>query len=448
MLRNLSLTKKIPLALLIFSLMPMAVLGLIVYQATEMLATDNVQYLQAVASHMTDKMDRQLFERYSTEVMHDVIHIRHQVLWSMAVATAAIIVCGFRIGRRLSKPLLSMVDCAQAIAAGNLTGTVNVECQDEMGALAQAFNTMSVQLRQMLQGITTHAATLQQAAGRLEMTSACMAQNTNDMSEKTTLTASTAKAMSANMALATASAEDATNNVDSVAVATEEMTATVSDIARNAEQARQVTTAAVSSVTVASQRVGELGRAAHDISQVTDVIMEIAEQTKLLALNATIEAARAGEAGKGFAVVANEVKELAKQTNMATEDIREKIAAMQRSTEGTVAEIGQIHQVIVDVNDLVASIATAVEQQALTTRGIATNVGQAATGIKEMLGTVTHAAGVSEMIATEVAAVSDSSGEIEAYSGQIKSSATELIDLGQELQTLVKHLTLAEEIMA
>ena len=121
---------------------------------------------------------------------------------------------------------------------------------------------------------------------------------------------------------------------------------------------------------------------------------------------------------------------------------------MQRSTEGTVAEIGQIHQVIVDVNDLVASIATAVEQQALTTRGIATNVGQAATGIKEMLGTVTHAAEVSEMIATEVAAVSDSSGEIEAYSGQIKSSATELIDLGQELQTLVKHLTLAEEIMA
>src|SRR3989442_15762737 len=93
------------------------------------------------------------------------------------------------------------------------------------------------------------------------------------MSEKPPLTASTAKAMSANMALATASAEDATNNVDSVAVATEEMTATVSDIARNAEQARQVTTAAVSSVTVASQRVGELGRAAQDISQVTDVII-------------------------------------------------------------------------------------------------------------------------------------------------------------------------------
>jgi methyl-accepting chemotaxis protein len=192
-------------------------------------------------------------------VIADVIYIRQQALWSLVVATAAILVLGFWIGHRLRKPLLRMVDFAQAIAAGNLTGMVNVESQDEMGALAQACNTMSWQLRQMLQGITTHAATLQEAAGRLEMTSACMAQNTNDMSEKTTLTASTAKSMSANMALATASAADATNNVDSVAVATEEMTATVSDIARNAEQAREVTTAAVSSVTVASQRVGELG---------------------------------------------------------------------------------------------------------------------------------------------------------------------------------------------
>src|ERR1044071_1958914 len=103
MLRNLSLTKKVPLLLLMVSLIPMAVFGVSVYQATEMLAANNVQYLQDVASHMTNKTERQLFERYGTEAMTDVISLQQQVLWSLTVATVAILGLGFWIGRRLSR---------------------------------------------------------------------------------------------------------------------------------------------------------------------------------------------------------------------------------------------------------------------------------------------------------------------------------------------------------
>lgn len=343
----------------------------------------------------------------------------------------------------ITHAIRKMMTAAQRIAVGDLTQQVDHTSRDEIGTLAGALNDMATNLRRMLQHVGSSTVTVQTAAGDLSTVSEQMADRVSALNDKATSMASAAKEMSANMSVVAAAAEEATKNVHMVATATEEMTSTVSEIARNAEKARQVTVTAVQNATTASQQVDELGNAAREINQVTEVIMEIAEQTKLLALNATVEAARAGEAGKGFAVVANEVKELAKQTNAATDNIRTKVDAIQRSTAGTVEKIAQISHVITDVNDLVASIAGAVEEQAITTRDIASNIAQVASGIQEMLGTVTHAAKVSEAIAAEVAVVSHASTEMEAVSTHLNNNAASLVTMGQQLQHLMEQFQLA-----
>ncbi|MCQ2497022.1 MAG: methyl-accepting chemotaxis protein [Lachnospiraceae bacterium] len=65
-----------------------------------------------------------------------------------------------------------------------------------------------------------------------------------------------------------------------------------------------------------------------EVRGITNIILDISEQTKLLALNASIEAARAGESGRGFSVVADEIRRLSEQTKIETENITSIISSL------------------------------------------------------------------------------------------------------------------------
>ena len=328
------------------------------------------------------------------------------------------------ITRLVVRPLSLITDRLQDIAQGegDLTQRLEIQSNDEVGDVAQQFNTFVSKIQGTIAEIGKNTLTLGTSSEELGAVSHEMASN----AEETSAQAGTVSAAS----------EQVSQNVQTVATATEEMSASIKEIAQNASEAARVVGQAVQVTQEASSTISALGENSTEIGNVVKVITSIAEQTNLLALNATIEAARAGEAGKGFAVVANEVKELAKQTSDATEDIRQKIEATQTNTQTSISAIEQISTIINQVNDISTTIASAVEEQSVTTSEMSRNVAEAARGTNEISQNITGVAQAAQSTTNGASSTQTAAQDLARMSGTLQQLVSQFKYETSESHTL------------
>jgi len=221
-------------------------------------------------------------------------------------------------------------------------------------------------------------------------------------------------------AAATAS-EEATTNVSNVAMAAEEIAQSVEQIstqaARSAHIARQASDETKAIIATVEQLVASVGQ----ISNVSNLIRDVAAQTNLLALNATIEAARAGDAGRGFAVVAQEVKSLAGQTEKATGDITQQISSIEVTTSQVVAAMKAIAGTIAQLDENASDISVAVQQQDAVSKEIARSANAAAERTRDVSMSVVQVSDAAAKTDQVASAMLNAGGELATRSGKLRA---------------------------
>jgi methyl-accepting chemotaxis protein len=261
------------------------------------------------------------------------------------------LVIGIALVRGITRSIAEALRFANNIAGGNLTDTVRIDSNDEIGQLLAALQKMNDSLVEVVRRVRNGTETISVASSQI-------AAGNQDLSSRT---------------------EEQASSLEETASSMEELTSTVK---ASADNARQASTLAETASEVATKggnvignvvdTMGRINEASNKIVDIIGVIDGIAFQTNILALNAAVEAARAGEQGRGFAVVASEVRNLAQRSAQAAKEIKgligssvEQVEAGSKLVNEAGSTMDDIVQSIRRVTDIMGDIAAASQEQTL-----------------------------------------------------------------------------------
>ena len=325
-------------------------------------------------------------------------------------------------------PVNEAMNVSNEYAQGNFTARFdeNISVKGDFVKFKGALNNIGIEVAKSMtvvnQQVGDLAASAEEANASVEEVSAGSAQ-----------VAKNASSVSVN-------AEKATLGVEQVQKAMEDLSHTIQDVATKSELVAKIvldtttfskegmelakkTEQGMIGITKSSndvnQIIGEIKDQMDKISEIVNLITDLANQTNLLALNAAIEAARAGEAGRGFAVVATEVKSLAVESRASAERISEMIESLQKKTENAVDAVAASNTGVREGSEALqetlssfTKIVTAIDKISQNVSEVAAAAEEQAASVEEVTASVNEVGGLMQSTtreATDAAAASEES---------------------------------------
>ncbi|HKK81442.1 MAG TPA: methyl-accepting chemotaxis protein, partial [Prolixibacteraceae bacterium] len=290
------------------------------------------------------------------------------------------------VAHRLSKVIKQFTNFSNDVNKGDLTSSLNVYRNDELGILAEAMRGMVKSLKELINQIKTNSNNIYQASEFL-----------NKNSQSLSFTAS-----------------KQASEVEEVSASMEEIGATIEQNAENSETTRHIAIKSEASINESNVASDKAVKSIKAIAEKNSIISEIAFQTNILSLNAAVEAARAGEHGRGFSIVANEVRRLAQLSKEAAEEIN-------RLTDIIVIDAEDAYKKVKAVVPEIQRTASLVEEISTSSKEQSNGVSQINDSISELNNMTQDNAASAENLAASAEELSSQASQLEALINSFKS---------------------------
>ena len=275
----------------------------------------------------------------------------------------------------ITEPLYQCQSVIQSLSEGKLTEQINGEYRGDFASLKNAVNTSVANLAELVSEIRETASSITHSSSDIKY-------GIDDLSART-------ESQAASIEQTTASMNELTETVKQNSNAAHKANSLAESADKQAQQGGELV-----NHTVKAMR--EISTSSNEISNIIEVINEIAFQTNLLALNAAVEAARAGEKGKGFAVVAAEVRQLAQRSANASKDIASLLNDSSTKVEHGMKLVSESGDTLTTIINSIKALSSNMNSIARASSDQATGINQINVAIKQMDGVIQQNNGLVE----------------------------------------------------